>query len=66
MQIHLKRSVIVVFISTLMIPLTSASNSIDLQASYLRVGVGLISDSFSGRLSDTSSEALSFNLQWMN
>jgi len=66
MQIHLKRSVIVVFISTLMIPLTGASKSIDLQASYLSVGVGLISDSFSGRLSDTSSEALSFNLQWMN
>lgn len=66
MQFSFKHPIILVFITTLMNSLANASNSGDLQASYLSFGVGLISDSFSGRLSSTSSDALSLNFQWTN
>jgi len=66
MQNHLKYTLIVVFFSSLLMPPHATANSDDLKSSYLRLGVGFISDSFSGRLTSTSSEALSFDAQWMN
>ncbi len=66
MSTRLARTIIAVFFSALVNPLSASPKPDDLQASYLTVGVQLISDSFSGRLSSTSSEALSINGQWKN
>lgn len=66
MPILLRRTTIAVFICTTLFPLYASSKPDERQASYLTVGVQLISDRFSGRLSSTSSEALSLNVQWIN